>query len=746
MKNPFLLILFAFFVLTTNGQIGIGTASPNSTLDIRGSLSNALTTFTTNTTAGITHNMMVFTGTSATTLTLPTAIGITGREYWVKNASSNSSVLTIATTSSQTVDGLSSWTLTQTNKAIRLVSDGTNWYAAAESLPGSTGTPWVLGGNNVTSLQNIGTTSNYALPFITNNTEKMRLSATGNLGIGTSSFNATNPEKLLVDAGTTTSYNVISGKGSIDNYLQLNIQNNSAGNSASSDVVATANNGSETVNFIDMGINSSSYNAAAFNITGINDAYLYSTGNDLAIGNATANRAIKFFTAGTLAANERMRINHLGNVAIGTSTWDGSNPEKLLIDAGTTSSIYPLSMKGTMNGWFQTKMTNSSTGTGASADFLAANSSGAFVNMGMNGTGYTGSGILGGASKAYLWTSGGNDFVIGNASASKYMAFFTGGQSTTNERIRIDPNGYVGIGTSTFNGTYPEKLIVDAGATGNTNYQNVIVGKGNTNSYAQLNIQNINNGNGASSDVVATADNGSETTNYVDMGINSSTNSSGIMGGANDSYLYNVGQNFLIGTGTASKSLVFMTGGTTQSTNERMRIDGSGNVGVGTNNPGNKLEVNSGTGGVSGLRLKQLPSGAVLFMNSTADVTQNNSNFYFDGTNYRLGIAAGASPHSTLQVGGSVSMAITTKTANYTASVSDYTILCNNSGAITISLPAASGCSGRIYVIKKISGILNNVTIDPNASETIDGSTTRTMTLQNDSVMIQSDGANWYVL
>ncbi len=98
-------------------------------------------------------------------------------------------------------------------------------------------------------------------------------------------------------------------------------------------------------------------------------------------------------------------------------------------------------------------------------------------------------------------------------------------------------------------------------------------------------------GTNASSDVVATANNGSETTNYVDMGINSSVNTSAIMGGANDAYLYNLGQNLLIGTGTAAKSLVFMTGGTSQVANERMRIDGTGNVGIGNIAPTEKLDV-----------------------------------------------------------------------------------------------------------------------------------------------------------
>jgi hypothetical protein len=127
---------------------------------------------------------------------------------------------------------------------------------------------------------------------------------------------------------------------------------------------------------------------------------------------------------------------------------------------------------------------------------------------------------------------------------------------------------------------------------GTTNSYNAIVARGTLNNYFQLNIQNQSNGNTASSDVVATADNGTETVNYVDLGINSSTNTQNVMGAANDAYLYTTGNNFLIGTGTAAKALVFMTGGTTQSTNERMRIDGTtGFVGIGTTSPATALHV-----------------------------------------------------------------------------------------------------------------------------------------------------------
>lgn len=152
-------------------------------------------------------------------------------------------------------------------------------------------------------------------------TSEMLRVQSGRMSLGGSSFDGTNPEKLLVDAGTTTSYNLISARGSINNYLQLNIQNKSAGTTASSDVVATADNGSETANFIDMGINSSGFTNTTYPIVGgSNNAYLYSTGNDFVIGNATSGRNLRFFTGGYANANERMRIDGSGNIGIGTTS------------------------------------------------------------------------------------------------------------------------------------------------------------------------------------------------------------------------------------------------------------------------------------------------------------------------------------------------------------------------------------------------------------------------------------------
>ena len=62
------------------------------------------------------------------TVTLPTAVGVNGKNYVIKN--NGSGVVTVATTSSQTIDGVSSKSL-KNNDSIEVVSDGSNWIIAA---------------------------------------------------------------------------------------------------------------------------------------------------------------------------------------------------------------------------------------------------------------------------------------------------------------------------------------------------------------------------------------------------------------------------------------------------------------------------------------------------------------------------------------------------------------------------------------------------------------------------------------
>jgi len=104
-------------------------------------------------------------------------------------------------------------------------------------------------------------------------------------------------------------------------------------------------------------------------------------------------------------------------------------------------------------------------------------------------------------------------------------------------------------------------------------------------------------------------------------------------------------------------------------------------------------------------------------------------------------------PTSKLHVAGPISTAISTKTTTYTITATDSTILADaNTAGFTITLPTAVGATGRIYVIKKIDSTGNVVTIDANGSETIDGSLTQSLDAQWESITIQSNGANWFII
>lgn len=104
--------------------------------------------------------------------------------------------------------------------------------------------------------------------------------------------------------------------------------------------------------------------------------------------------------------------------------------------------------------------------------------------------------------------------------------------------------------------------------------------------------------------------------------------------------------------------------------------------------------------------------------------------------------------NSTLQVNGSVAMAIKPVTSTYTVTGSDNTILADaTAGAFTITLPApAASIVGRIYTIKKIGGDIDKaVTIMPGANSIEGGSS---YVIYNDwtFITVQTDGTNWYVI
>ena len=59
------------------------------------------------------------------TVSLPTAVGITGRVYVIKN--SGTGTITIDPNGAQTIDGLSAYTLAVRYESITIMSNGANW-------------------------------------------------------------------------------------------------------------------------------------------------------------------------------------------------------------------------------------------------------------------------------------------------------------------------------------------------------------------------------------------------------------------------------------------------------------------------------------------------------------------------------------------------------------------------------------------------------------------------------------------
>jgi hypothetical protein len=165
--------------------------------------------------------------------------------------------------------------------------------------------------------------------------------------------------------------------------------------------------------------------------------------------------------------------------------------------------------------------------------------------------------------------------------------------------------------------------------------QTVFQVSANENGYAQINIQNINAGGDASSDLVATADNGTENDTYISVGIGSSQHADPeyTLVGPNDGYLY-VSGNTVTGGGDLvfgtilENDIVFAVGGM-NTENEQMRIIGSSNtISIRSNvdsslaksvllGPIANLHI---TGGSTGQLLSTDGSGNLSFINSPADL------------------------------------------------------------------------------------------------------------------------------
>jgi hypothetical protein len=108
---------------------------------------------------------------------------------------------------------------------------------------------------------------------------------------------------LQVGTGTPLPGAVINAtQSNVGGTTQINAQNTSSDNAASSDLVATADNGSNTTNYTDCGINSSTYNQSSYSSGAADDGYCITTGNFF-LGAISSGKVVTVGVGGAASTN-----------------------------------------------------------------------------------------------------------------------------------------------------------------------------------------------------------------------------------------------------------------------------------------------------------------------------------------------------------------------------------------------------------------------------------------------------------
>jgi hypothetical protein len=181
-----------------------------------------------------------------------------------------------------------------------------------------------------------------------------------------------------------------------------------------------------------------------------------------------------------------------------------------------------------------------------------------------------------------------------------------------------------------------------------------------------------------------------------------------------------------IRTGASGTASVFSVGATGYAYCTGVSAYGGANLTIYTK------PANSGT--PTGLTIYQTPAltntGAKLLAvkNNTTEVAYIDK----DGT---------VSQSGSIKAITAISVDTTLSSAHYHAEVT------TAASTITITLPAATSHKGRCYIITKVDSGAGTVVVDGNASEPINGATTRTISAQWESVSIQCNagGTGWII-
>ncbi len=559
-------------ILNSNGNIGINTTSPADWLHVNGNVrANQFNTVNGifNTTAAATNMSFNINGTNRMTLLSGGNFGIgtaTPADLLHVNGSARANQF-------NTVNGIFNTTAAATN-----MSFSTNGVNRMTLLSGGnfgigTATPADLlhvngsaRANQFNTVNGIFNTTAAAtnMSFNTNGVNRMTLLSGGNFGIGTAT-----PADLLHVNGNARATQFSSTSGTFNTIGATNL---SLGTNGTTKMTLLNSNGF-------LGINTAT------------PAYQLDVNGTVNATGFLLNGAA-FTGSQWTAATGGINYNG-GSVGMGTTT--PSAKLHIVFPGSGDPSNQAIQVEATNPANYSSTMFKNSSG-----DIGVIGFTGASYNWGMHLP-----------RQAFISSSTPNGIALVSYDPNGIITFGTGGHATTNERVRIDKLGNVGIGKT--NPAYPLDV---AGAINATNiFTSGNVGIGTTSPEGLLHIGTSNLGVGTAKRLLL-----------------------------EPPYHTGAAWQFTVRDDTGSSYLGIGYG------TESLTMHHGGNVGIGTNTPNYKLDV-AGTINATSI----LVNGAPLTGGGSSQWATNGSNISYAAGNVGIGIA---SPSEKLEVNGNLSVGL----------------------------------------------------------------------------------------
>ena len=171
----------------------------------------------------------------------------------------------------------------------------------------------------------IGAAEGFSYDVVANAMFVPIITASGNSSTGINAIYAGAPGYVVLGSSVMAQFT-----GNVNAYSQINFQNISSGNRSSGDYILTANNGTDSTYYLDLGLAGSNHDDPAFfgDTSTKNDGYLYVNGNSQAgpaggVGNlivGSTNGVIKMFVGNTAQANVIATVSQSGMSVSGNVT------------------------------------------------------------------------------------------------------------------------------------------------------------------------------------------------------------------------------------------------------------------------------------------------------------------------------------------------------------------------------------------------------------------------------------------